>query len=347
MHQVGDIIQTGPGARFQLQRHIASATYGSVWSALWLEAGSSVALKTVRYDRIEAADAQDAGLWPQSLQREIDFLESIRAAHLVYFLRKGVVAGMPVLVLEEMDCSLQHWLHPDKQAAARKVALPQALQWLQHMTLGVQAMHKRGLRHMDLKPGNLLLTADGPLGRRLKIADFGEARPAAMHLHRACGTPGWQAPEQFFPVQDTEQGFIYQTDYRADFFALGLLFFYMVTGEKTRFAKHMLALNQQTQEVAAWQARNEKTSTFDHQDRALFLRALGVVPTQGMQALLSQFDDDATWRPEASVQHPVAERQTPYASTLALLESLLAARPEQRPLHADALITLIGQCGTM
>ncbi len=90
---------------------------------------------------------------------------------------------------------------------------------------GLAAAHAAGLIHRDVKPGNLWLEPT-PYGPRVKVLDFGLARPVENeeHLTRTAallGTPGYMAPEQARaePV-----------DGRADLFSLGCVLYRMLTG---------------------------------------------------------------------------------------------------------------------
>ncbi|MFG3318493.1 protein kinase [Streptomyces sp. NPDC048171] len=85
---------------------------------------------------------------------------------------------------------------------------------------GIAAVHEREMVHRDLKPGNVLLAADGP-----RLIDFGIAQAARetrlTGVGLAIGTPGFMAPEY---VVGGEAG------PAADVFALGAVLAYAATG---------------------------------------------------------------------------------------------------------------------
>ncbi len=89
----------------------------------------------------------------------------------------------------------------------------------------VAALHKAGLVHRDLKPGNILVDRQG----RVKLVDFGIARPADSGLLGAAhGTPAYLAPEQSLglPARPT-----------ADVFSLGIILFELLTGRRPFLGK--------------------------------------------------------------------------------------------------------------
>lgn len=226
-----------PGARYRLERLIASSSFGHVWAATWLDTGLAVAVKMVRTDRMAAAPAHARHVWVEAMEREIAFLTGIRSPHIVRGLDSGTHDGLPVLVLEALDCSL-HALIAPSGAPRRPLAPEQARQWLDELSEGVRHIHRCGFRHLDLKPQNLLLTADSALGRRIKIADFGACLPLSQTRHPFHGTAGWLAPSQTIPVATDATGApLFETDATADHYALGLLLYFMVTGAQPAFCQ--------------------------------------------------------------------------------------------------------------
>jgi serine/threonine-protein kinase len=88
----------------------------------------------------------------------------------------------------------------------------------------LDAMHKRGIVHRDLKPENVVLAGDGG---QVKIIDFGIAmledarRITHAGVSPMLGTPDYISPEQ---VQGK------RGDQRSDIYALGIMFYEMLTG---------------------------------------------------------------------------------------------------------------------
>jgi serine/threonine-protein kinase len=87
--------------------------------------------------------------------------------------------------------------------------------------------HQRGVVHRDIKPANILLTSKQVHGiERPKITDFGVAKFAAGQTTmtgQVLGTPAFMPPEQITGAT---------VDGRADLFSLGVVLYWMATGEQ-------------------------------------------------------------------------------------------------------------------
>jgi serine/threonine protein kinase len=120
---------------------------------------------------------------------------------------------------------------------AGRVAPREALAIVPQICDALQYAHDQGIVHRDIKPENILMDRQG----RVKVADFGLAKlvgtgmdvsetgKASVHLEgltdagKIMGTPNYMAPEQ---VEHPAE-----VDHRVDLYALGVVFYQMLTGE--------------------------------------------------------------------------------------------------------------------
>ena len=146
----------------------------------------------------------------------------------------GQADGLFYLVMEFVDgVSLGQLLK------AGRVAPREALAIVPQVCDALQFAHDHGIVHRDIKPENVLLDRRG----RVKVADFGLAKligedpssslspsegerageRGALTEGKIMGTPSYMAPEQAeHPAE---------VDHRADIYALGVVFYQMLTGE--------------------------------------------------------------------------------------------------------------------
>jgi hypothetical protein len=103
-------------------------------------------------------------------------------------------------------------------------ALPRdlALDVVREVAQGLAAAHQRGIVHRDLKPANVMLTEDG----HARLTDFGLAQDSEhpdQHEGMIVGTPFYMSPEQWLG---------HKADERSDLYALGVILYQMVTGQR-------------------------------------------------------------------------------------------------------------------
>ena len=107
-------------------------------------------------------------------------------------------------------------------AVRKRFGPAEAVTILRPVVEALACAHRAGLVHRDIKPGNILLAADGTV----KLADLGLARrvgeDAEEEAGKAFGTPYYISPEQ---VRGEAR-----IDFRADLYSLGATFYQMLTG---------------------------------------------------------------------------------------------------------------------
>jgi serine/threonine protein kinase/tetratricopeptide (TPR) repeat protein len=158
------------------------------------------------------------------LDRQRFLSEAKRAAainntHVVQIYDVLEANGELLLILEYVDGSNLRSMRGQKLAPDQ--FFPMAL----HIAEGVAAAHSAHVVHCDLKPENILIARSGDI----KILDFGLARPTSRHdaatvsltQPKFAGTPGYMAPEMI-REQDIDE--------RADIFALGVIFYELLSG---------------------------------------------------------------------------------------------------------------------
>ncbi|HEX9253519.1 MAG TPA: serine/threonine-protein kinase, partial [Ignavibacteriaceae bacterium] len=104
----------------------------------------------------------------------------------------------------------------------KKLNLNHFLNYAIQITEGLNAAHKKGIIHRDIKTSNIMLSEDG----RIRVMDFGLAHihgdPLVTKKGSTPGTTAYMSPEQ---IRGEE------IDFRADIWSLGIVLFEMLTGQ--------------------------------------------------------------------------------------------------------------------
>jgi len=111
-----------------------------------------------------------------------------------------------------------------KQRIASGIVAKDAVEYTRQIAGALAELHKLGILHRDLKPGNILVREDDTLA----LIDFGLAKRMRLEQEitgngEIFGTPYYMSPEQ---------GHAEDVDERSDVYALGVIFYEMLTGEK-------------------------------------------------------------------------------------------------------------------
>ncbi|KAG2589584.1 hypothetical protein PVAP13_5NG372100 [Panicum virgatum] len=111
---------------------------------------------------------------------------------------------------------------------------------------GLHYLHSEQIVHLDLKPANILLDDH----MEPKIADFGlsrcfEEKQSKIITLKACGTPGYMAPECFTGV----------ITFKLDIYSLGVIILEMLTGEKPEVEKGQKGHPEVKDVLESWKSR--------------------------------------------------------------------------------------------
>jgi serine/threonine protein kinase len=208
---------------------------GVVYKARQPRLNRLVALKILAPEREK--DPAFAGRF----EKEAQALARLNHPGIVTIYDFGQTGGMYYLLMEFVD-----GVNLSQLFQGGRLAPKEALAIVPHICEALQYAHDQGIVHRDIKPGNILLGKNG----QVKIADFGVAKivgadpltpslspsdgervakpgegevPVLTEAGKIMGTPQYMAPEQ------TEHPG--EVDHRADIYALGVVFYQMLTGE--------------------------------------------------------------------------------------------------------------------
>jgi serine/threonine-protein kinase len=166
--------------------------------------GRPVALK------IFSEPTQEAAL------REARTASLVRHGNVVHVYDAGWIEGRCFIAMELVDGDTLR-----RARFAAGVCQEACVRWLLDVARALVAVHRAGVLHLDVKPGNVVVQRDG---RAAKLIDFGLSQvvdTTARPRSAALGTPRYLAPEQIF------DGI---ADARSDQWAWGVVAYEILTG---------------------------------------------------------------------------------------------------------------------
>src|SRR5437763_13030172 len=116
-----------------------------------------------------------------------------------------------------------------------------ALRVIEQTAHALAAAEVCGVVHREIKPSNLMLESDASETLRVKLIDYGVAKVMAAHIEAAAeqtqagflGTPAFASPQQFAGAGQVP------IDTRSDIYALGVTFWYLLTGRTPFVGRNM------------------------------------------------------------------------------------------------------------
>ncbi len=292
-------------AGFLLREQLGRGGMGVVYRAWQPGLQREVALKLVSSGRFAGTEEI------QRLKLEAEAAARLTHPGIVTVYEAGECEGQPWLAMQYVPGgTLSH--HSGKSPAhpawaARLVA---------DVSRAVHYAHQHGVLHRDLKPGNILLSADGhPL-----VADFGLARFMEQEQNltltgRSVGSPAYMSPESFKGEASTAR----------DVYALGVILYQLLTGRLPFSASDPAALVRHCTEDEPAPPRQLRRS-LPRDLEVITLKCLEKLPSRRYASAAALADDLENWLSF----RPIAARPSP--------PHLRMARwIRRRPAHAAAV----------
>src|SRR5581483_8290976 len=199
------------GNRYEILRVLGEGGMGAVYQARDKELDRLIALKVIRPEL--------AGN-PAILQRfkqELILARHITHKNVVRIYDLGEADGIKFITMEYVDGE-------DLRSLLKhhgKFSPGEAVRIVEQVCRALEAAHAEGVIHRDLKPQNVMRDGQG----RIVVMDFGLGRsleePGMTQTGALVGTLEYMSPEQALGAT---------LDHRSDLFAVGLIFFELLTG---------------------------------------------------------------------------------------------------------------------
>jgi len=199
--------------RYRLERRLGSGGMSTVHLALDLRLERYVAVKLL------AEHLADDPAFVSRFEREAQAAARLIHPHVVQIFDSGLddQTGQHFIVMEYIEGRSCAEILRDQGW----VPVPEAVAIIEQACAGLHYAHRHGVIHRDVKPGNLLRSAEG----EVKLADFGIAKAAEQssitQVGSVLGTAAYLAPEQ---ARGEDAG------PQADLYALGVVAYQLISG---------------------------------------------------------------------------------------------------------------------
>jgi serine/threonine-protein kinase len=212
--------------RYRILDELGRGATGIVYRAQDPAIGRTIAIKTIRLS--DFTDEAERDRLRERLFREAQSAGILSHPNIVTIYDIAEEAGLAYIFMEYVDGPPLEKILSSHEVLNRDVVLS----IFRQTATALDYAHRKGIVHRDIKPANILIHE----GALAKITDFGVAKILSQQMTQTgvmMGTPNYMSPEQV-------QG--HAVDGRADQFALAVIAYEVLTGEKPFVADHLPSL---------------------------------------------------------------------------------------------------------
>jgi serine/threonine protein kinase len=200
--------------RYRLDEKIGEGGMAAVYRAFDTKLERQVAIKVITDHR------QDSGNFLKRFDREAKALAKLSHPGIMDIHDYGDEDGLPYIVMEYLPNGTL------KQYMGQPIKYQKAAKMLEPIAEALAYAHSQGIIHRDVKPANILFSEHN----QPMIGDFGivkveetQTTEALTQVGTGIGTPAYMSPEQ---------GRGSGVDHRTDIYALGVVFYELITGRR-------------------------------------------------------------------------------------------------------------------
>jgi len=211
-----DVSQTKPTlGRYEILEELGRGAMGIVYKGRDPKLGRLTAIKTVRFS--DDFDEDQVEKMKELFYREAEVVAKLSHPNIVTIYDVGEDLDLSYLAMEYLEGQ-------DLEKYTAKVdflPIRQCIDIVSQVCDALDYAHNQGIVHRDIKPGNIMVLEN----RQVKVTDFGIARATASSKTRTGeikGTPPFMSPEQFASSK---------VDGRSDIFSLGVVLYWLLTGQ--------------------------------------------------------------------------------------------------------------------
>ncbi len=211
--------------RYRVEKKLGQGAMGVVYLAHDEMIDRKVAVKSIRFDNIDTQEEQQKSI--DLFFKEAKIIGKLSHSHITSIYDMGIDGKYPFLVMEYVAGETIK----DFIKGKKKLSLDAILKLLSMIARGLHYANQRGVLNRDIKPANIMIMKNSSP----KIMDFGIARMKDSSADTRntetedeekgviLGTPHYMSPEQ---IRGKEM------DQRSDVFALGVLAYEWISGNK-------------------------------------------------------------------------------------------------------------------